>query len=61
MRESGGRYEQIWAAGGTPHTVFPTTFKELLALTGGVAMHPAGDAGRRRIIRLRPLPDWTRD
>jgi prolyl-tRNA editing enzyme YbaK/EbsC (Cys-tRNA(Pro) deacylase) len=28
-------YAQIWAAGGTPHTVFPTTFKELLELTNG--------------------------
>ena len=28
-------YPQIWAAGGTPHTVFPMTFDELVALTGG--------------------------
>lgn len=28
-------YEQIWAAGGTPHTVFPLTFDELVRLTGG--------------------------
>lgn len=28
-------FEQIWAAGGTPHTVFPMTFDELVALTGG--------------------------
>jgi prolyl-tRNA editing enzyme YbaK/EbsC (Cys-tRNA(Pro) deacylase) len=28
-------YSQIWAAGGTPHTVFPMTFDELVALTGG--------------------------
>ncbi len=28
-------YPQIWAAGGVPHAVFPTTFAELLALTGG--------------------------
>ncbi|MCR2809569.1 MULTISPECIES: YbaK/EbsC family protein [unclassified Microbacterium] len=28
-------FEQIWAAGGTPHTVFPMTFEELVALTGG--------------------------
>jgi prolyl-tRNA editing enzyme YbaK/EbsC (Cys-tRNA(Pro) deacylase) len=32
------RYGEIWAAGGTPHTVFPTTFKELLGLTGGSAV-----------------------
>jgi prolyl-tRNA editing enzyme YbaK/EbsC (Cys-tRNA(Pro) deacylase) len=34
-------YEQIWAAAGTPNTVFPTTFKELLYLTGGVALSVA--------------------
>ena len=26
---------EIWAAGGTPHTVFPLTFDELVRLTGG--------------------------
>jgi prolyl-tRNA editing enzyme YbaK/EbsC (Cys-tRNA(Pro) deacylase) len=28
-------YPQVWAAGGIPHAVFPTTFDELVALTGG--------------------------
>jgi prolyl-tRNA editing enzyme YbaK/EbsC (Cys-tRNA(Pro) deacylase) len=28
-------FAEIWAAGGTPHTVFPLTFDELVALTGG--------------------------
>ena len=28
-------YEVVWAAGGTPHTVFPTTFAELVRITGG--------------------------
>lgn len=28
-------YSEIWAAGGTPHTVFPLTFDELVRLTGG--------------------------
>ncbi len=28
-------YDEIWAAGGTPHTVFPLTYDELVALTGG--------------------------
>ncbi|MDF2990116.1 MAG: hypothetical protein K0S37_630 [Microbacterium sp.] len=28
-------FPQIWAAGGTPHTVFPLTFDELVRLTGG--------------------------
>jgi prolyl-tRNA editing enzyme YbaK/EbsC (Cys-tRNA(Pro) deacylase) len=39
------RYERIWAAAGTPHSVFPTTFKELLRLTGGTAMPVAADEG----------------
>jgi prolyl-tRNA editing enzyme YbaK/EbsC (Cys-tRNA(Pro) deacylase) len=29
------RYDQVWAAAGHPHTVFPTTYDELLVLTGG--------------------------
>jgi prolyl-tRNA editing enzyme YbaK/EbsC (Cys-tRNA(Pro) deacylase) len=28
-------YEQVWAAAGHPHAVFPTTFAQLLSLTGG--------------------------
>lgn len=31
-------YPEIWAAGGTPHTVFPLTFDELVALTGGTVL-----------------------
>jgi prolyl-tRNA editing enzyme YbaK/EbsC (Cys-tRNA(Pro) deacylase) len=31
-------YAEIWAAGGTPHTVFPMTFDELVALTGGTVV-----------------------
>lgn len=31
-------YSQIWAAGGTPHTVFPLTYDELVRLTGGTVM-----------------------
>jgi prolyl-tRNA editing enzyme YbaK/EbsC (Cys-tRNA(Pro) deacylase) len=31
-------YPEIWAAGGTPHTVFPMTFDELVALTGGTVI-----------------------
>jgi len=30
-------YDEVWAAGGIPHAVFPTSFAELLALTGGAA------------------------
>lgn len=28
-------YDEVWAAGGHAHTVFPTTFDELLRITGG--------------------------
>ncbi|GLZ34261.1 aminoacyl-tRNA deacylase [Lentzea sp. NBRC 105346] len=30
-----GDYEVIWAAAGHPHAVYPTTFAELVELTGG--------------------------
>ena len=29
------RYDEVWAAGGIPHAVFPTSYEELLAVTGG--------------------------
>ncbi|MDT4905370.1 MAG: hypothetical protein QOH52_3386, partial [Pseudonocardiales bacterium] len=32
-----GRYPTVWAAGGIAHAVFPTTFDELVRLTGGEA------------------------
>jgi prolyl-tRNA editing enzyme YbaK/EbsC (Cys-tRNA(Pro) deacylase) len=28
-------YDEVWAAGGHPHAVFPTTYDELLRITGG--------------------------
>jgi prolyl-tRNA editing enzyme YbaK/EbsC (Cys-tRNA(Pro) deacylase) len=31
------RHDQVWAAAGHPHTVFPTTYDELLTLTEGTA------------------------
>jgi prolyl-tRNA editing enzyme YbaK/EbsC (Cys-tRNA(Pro) deacylase) len=31
------KYDQVWAAGGVVHTVFPTTYEELLRITGGEA------------------------
>lgn len=36
-------YPEVWAAAGHPHTVFPTTFDELVRLTGGTptAVEPA--------------------
>jgi len=30
-------YEVVWAAGGLPHTVFPTSYEELVRITGGTA------------------------
>jgi prolyl-tRNA editing enzyme YbaK/EbsC (Cys-tRNA(Pro) deacylase) len=31
------RYDRVWAAAGHPHAVFPTSYEELLRLTGGTA------------------------
>lgn len=31
------QYDEVWAAGGHPHYVFPTTYDELLRITGGEA------------------------
>src|SRR5690606_41737418 len=28
-------YDEVWSAGGIPHAVFPTTFAELVEVTGG--------------------------
>ncbi len=38
------RYDEIWAAAGHPHAVFPTTYAELLRLTGGTAADVGVDA-----------------
>jgi prolyl-tRNA editing enzyme YbaK/EbsC (Cys-tRNA(Pro) deacylase) len=35
------RYEQVWAAAGHPHTVFATSYDELLRITGGHAAEVA--------------------
>ena len=34
-------YPVIWAAAGHPHTVFPTSYTELLSITGGAAAEVA--------------------
>src|SRR3954449_3803488 len=31
------RYDRVWAAAGHPHAVFPTSYDELLRITGGTA------------------------
>jgi len=36
------RYDQIWAAAGTPNSVFRLTFDELVQLTGGTVTRVAG-------------------
>lgn len=33
--EALGQYDVVWAAAGHPHAVFPTSFDELVRLTGG--------------------------
>ena len=33
------QYEQIWAAAGHPHSVFPLTFTDLVRWTGGTVAH----------------------
>ena len=35
------RYAQLWAAAGTANAVFPTSYDELLRLTGGLALDVA--------------------
>jgi len=35
VEESLDRFDAVWAAAGTPHAVFCSTYKELLQLTGG--------------------------
>ena len=31
------QYDEVWAAGGHPHYVFPTSYDELLRITAGEA------------------------
>jgi prolyl-tRNA editing enzyme YbaK/EbsC (Cys-tRNA(Pro) deacylase) len=37
------RYDNVWAAAGHPRAVFPTTYAELLRLTGGEPVDVGGD------------------
>ena len=37
------RYDEVWAAAGHPHTVFPTTYAELLRITGGEPANVGAD------------------
>jgi prolyl-tRNA editing enzyme YbaK/EbsC (Cys-tRNA(Pro) deacylase) len=36
-------FPQVWAAGGIPHAVFPTSYDELVRLTGGTPAQVAAD------------------
>jgi prolyl-tRNA editing enzyme YbaK/EbsC (Cys-tRNA(Pro) deacylase) len=36
--EALSQYDIVWAAGGHPHYVFPTTFDELVRITGGTPL-----------------------
>ena len=38
------RFDELWAAAGHPHYVFPTTYDELLRITGGGAAE-VGESG----------------
>lgn len=39
------RYDQVWAAAGHAHTVFPTSFAELIRITGGSPAEVGAVAG----------------
>jgi prolyl-tRNA editing enzyme YbaK/EbsC (Cys-tRNA(Pro) deacylase) len=39
-------HERVWAAAGHPHTVFPTTYDELIALTGATPVE-VSDGGSK--------------
>jgi prolyl-tRNA editing enzyme YbaK/EbsC (Cys-tRNA(Pro) deacylase) len=39
------KYAVVWAAAGHAHTVFPTSFTELLRITGGTAADIGAEAG----------------
>jgi prolyl-tRNA editing enzyme YbaK/EbsC (Cys-tRNA(Pro) deacylase) len=36
-------YPEVWAAAGHPHAVFPTTYRELLEITGATAIEVAAE------------------
>jgi len=53
------RHDVVWAAAGHPHTVFPTSFDELLRITAGTAAD-VGDLPSRRLAAREPHPGATR-
>jgi prolyl-tRNA editing enzyme YbaK/EbsC (Cys-tRNA(Pro) deacylase) len=57
------KYDVVWAAAGHPHTVFPTSFDELVRITGGTSAEvgdlrclPRTRAAPRSCARRRPWP-----
>ena len=41
-------FDEVWAAGGHPHYVFPTSFDELVRITGGSLDDVGPDSRRAR-------------
>jgi prolyl-tRNA editing enzyme YbaK/EbsC (Cys-tRNA(Pro) deacylase) len=41
-------YDVVWAAGGHAHTVFPTSFAELVRITGGTPAEVGGGRARQQ-------------
>jgi prolyl-tRNA editing enzyme YbaK/EbsC (Cys-tRNA(Pro) deacylase) len=54
------RYEQVWAAAGHPHAVFPTTYEELLRLTGGTAAEVGSGPATPPAAGGRPVEEAAR-
>ena len=44
------RYDEVWAAAGHPHTVFPTSYDELLRLTEGTPAEVAVATGETEAV-----------
>src|ERR1700728_3576022 len=42
------KYDVVWAAAGHPHTVFPTSFDELVRITGGTSAEVGDEPERGR-------------
>jgi prolyl-tRNA editing enzyme YbaK/EbsC (Cys-tRNA(Pro) deacylase) len=49
-------YPQVWAAAGHPHTVFPTSYDELVRITGGTPAVVARDEDPPRSADTRTGP-----
>ncbi len=50
-------YAEVWAAGGTPHTVFPTTAAELVRITGGRLLPVGPETETERETEAGPEPE----